>query len=199
VCLGVYLKSRRFVLALVSIGIVILFVVAVFPWGDLTARFGRARSDFRFDRALQYRIALELTYEHPWSGPGLERFVSHTRARIGTPLEPHSNVLGVMVSSGAIGLGALFWLAGRYITLVHRGLSSMRSSRLRTYAIGFFAGFVGYQVQGLLVGNLGWFVMWVVGAVPLCCIASEGEQATLCYMKALEKHGSAKRIILLSR
>jgi hypothetical protein len=48
-------------------------------------------------------------------------------------------------------------------------MAGMPWSPLRTYAIGVWAGLVGFQVQGLFITNMGWFLMWAMAAIPLCC------------------------------
>jgi len=74
-----------------------------------------------------------------------------------------------------IGLAAFLWLIYRYVRYVHAGLKTMQSQSLRYYALGAYAGTVGFQVQGLFITNFGWFLMWATAAIPLCCILVDRE------------------------
>jgi hypothetical protein len=137
------------------------------------ARFENAPQVFWQDRWIQYEAGLNLTLEHPLFGAGKEAFVLQMRNKVGQPLEPHSNLLAVAINSGMVGLGAFLWLGVRYVRFVRRGFTAMRQSPLRYYALGSYAGLLGFLVQGLLVSNMGWFMMWAMAAIPPCCILAQ--------------------------
>jgi hypothetical protein len=125
------------------------------------------------DRSIYYPTAIRLIYEHPIVPAGEYAYMSTIVRKVGFPLGPHSNILSVGVNGGLIALAAFLWLIYRYVRYVHAGLQSLQSQPLRHYALGAYAGIVGFQVQGLFITNFGWFMIWATAAIPLCCILAD--------------------------
>jgi O-antigen ligase len=122
------------------------------------------------DRSIHYAAALESTIENPILGGGSSAFGEALwRRGGGEPDIPHSNLLIVLVDSGLVGLGAILWFLIRYIRLLRRGLISMAWSPMKYCLLGTCAGLVAFMAQGLFVPNMGWSLLWSIGALPACC------------------------------
>jgi len=171
VCLVLNLRSRRALGVVVIACILVVVVVGTVPLEVLTARFEHLGQEIgtQADRWIYYRTGLRLWWENPWFGAGDRAFMLEIAQQVGVAQGPHSNVLAVATNAGLIGLAVMLWMVVRYARFVHRGFGSMAVSPLRYYALGSYAGLVGFLVQGLFIANMGWFLMWAIAAVPLCC------------------------------
>ena len=127
------------------------------------------------DRSLYYLVGSRLIVEHPLVPAGETAFMSAISAKrpAGDLQSPHSNILSAGISGGLIGLCAFFWLSYPVCPLCTPRAWKMRSTPLLYYALGTYAGTVGFQVQGLFIANFGWFLMWAVAAIPICCILAD--------------------------
>jgi O-antigen ligase len=174
-CLLFFLKLGKASRVLLLSAAVVLLLTYFIPARTIAARFYTIPEEMGGigDRSLYYPTAMRLIYEHPILPAGEEAFMSAIGQKVGFPLGPHSNLLSVGVNSGLIGLAALLWLMYRYVHYVHAGLKTIESQSLRYYALGAYAGAVGFQVQGLFITNFGWFPMWATAAIPLCCILAD--------------------------
>lgn len=174
-CLLFYLNLRKAIWVLLLSSFLVVIALAV-PAATLMARFYDIREEMggEEDRSLYYLTGSRLIVEHPLVPAGETAFMSAiSEETAGRPQGPHSNILSVGISGGLIGLSAFLWLICRYVRYVHRGLRTMRSKRLLYYALGTYAGTVGFQVQGLFIANFGWFLMWAAAAIPICCILAD--------------------------
>jgi putative inorganic carbon (hco3(-)) transporter len=200
-CLLFYLNLRKAIWVLLLSSLLVVIALAYVPAATVMARFYNIREDMGGDddRSLYYLVGSRLIVEHPLMPAGETAFKSAISEKTaGGPNIPHSNILSAGISGGLIGLSAFFWLLYRYVRYVHRGLGTMRSKPLLYYALGTYAGTVGFQVQGLFITNFGWFLMWAAAAIPICCIlADRRESAWRCLrMRAAQLPnlcGSAQR------
>jgi len=169
-------KSLR-VVAAVFVFVALLFYVL--PEGSLTARFEEVPEQVgtMTDRWAHYQIAASQLLRNPLFGGGIELFRSEFEARFGSSGIAHSNLLDVAVNSGAVGLAALLSMLVPYFRFVRRGIAIMPWSPLRYYAIGSCAGLVAFLVQGFFMVNMGWFLLWAMAAIPLCCIVATDEDS----------------------
>ena len=94
------------------------------------------------------------------------------------PLQPHSNLLGVLTNSGLVGfLPFLAFFLGYARWLFHHWGKS-RDRTLRIYAAGGLAAVAGLHAQGLFIGNMGWFLLWAMTGIPICCLLARGNSET---------------------
>jgi hypothetical protein len=179
-CLLLFLQFHRAsrVLALSTLALVLL--ASFIPFNLMLARFYVIPYEIGSvaDRSIYYSTATKLIFNNPIVPAGEHTYMSQIVNKVGFPLGPHSNILSVGVNGGLIALAAFLWLIYRYLRFVHAGLRSMRSQSLRHYALGAYAGIVGFQVQGLFITNFGWFVFWAAAAIPLCCIIADQNYPT---------------------
>ncbi len=182
-CLLFYLNLRKAIWIFLLSSLLVMIALAYVPAATVVARFYDIREEMggESDRSLYYLTGAQLMLEHPLIPAGETKFMSAISEKTGSdPEGPHSNVLSAGINGGLIGLSAFFWLIYRYVRSVHRGLSTMRSKLLFYYALGAFAGTIGFQVQGLFITNFGWFLMWGVAAIPLCCILTDQTETPVC-------------------
>jgi O-antigen ligase len=182
-CLVLYLPYKQKVRILAIAGAALALILLFVPSHMLTARFEIIPTEVGgvSDRSIYYLTALKLVRESPLLGVGDAAFMSSMEQVVGVKQGPHSNVLSVVVDSGLVGLASLLWLVWSYVVFVHRGIFRMAGTPLKTYAIGAYAGLIGFQVQGLFISNMGWFLVWAMAAVPLCCVLVHGEGTNAVY------------------
>jgi putative inorganic carbon (HCO3(-)) transporter len=174
-CLLFFLKLRKASWVLLLSTAAVALLTYFIPAKTIAARFYMIPEEMGgvSDRSLYYPTAMRLIYEHPLIPAGEDAFMSAIAMRTGLPFGPHSNILSAGVNGGLIGLAAFLWLGYRYVRYVQAGLQITQSQSLRYYALGAYAGIVGFQVQGLFITNFGWFMMWATAAIPLCCILAD--------------------------
>ena len=179
-CLLLFLQFHRASRVLALSALALILLASFIPFNLMLARFYVIPDEIGSvaDRSIYYSTAMKLILNNPIVPAGEYAYMSHIVNKVGFPLGPHSNILSVGVNGGLIALAAFLWLIYRYVRFVHSGLRSMRSQSLRHYALGVYAGIVGFQVQGLFITNFGWFVFWAAAAIPLCCIIADQNQAT---------------------
>lgn len=190
-CLLCYLTSRHVTLVLLLSTVLVVIALGYIPPTAVTARFYSIPQDMGGDddRSLYYLTGSRLIVEHPLIPAGETAFKSAISDKTGGNLQiPHSNILSAGISGGVLGVSAFLWLIYRYVRYVHRGLCAMRSKPLFYYALGTYAGMVGFQVQGLFITNFGWFLMWAAAAIPICCILADRR----CAMRRQARWGSER-------
>lgn len=176
------LNLRKTIWILLSASLLVTIVFAFVPAATVVARFYDIQGEIggESDRSLYYLTGAQLMLEHPLIPAGETMFMSAISQKTGIPQGPHSNTLSAGVNAGLIGLSAFLWLMYRYTRYVRRGIRNMRSKPLLYYSLGAFAGTIGFQVQGLFMTNFGWFLMWGVAAIPLCCILTDQAETPVC-------------------
>jgi len=190
-CLVLYLPYKQKVRILAVAGAALALILLFVPSHMLTARFEIIPTEVGgvSDRSIYYLTALKLVRESPLLGVGDATFMSSMEQVVGVKQGPHSNVLSVVVDSGLVGLASLLWLVWSYVVFVHRGIFRMAGTPLKTYAIGAYAGLIGFQVQGLFISNMGWFLIWAMAAVPLCCVLVHREGTNAVYGRSALRRG----------
>lgn len=179
-CLLLFLQFHRASRVLVLSTLALALLASFIPVNLMLARFYVIPDEIGSvaDRSIYYSTAIKLIREYPIVPAGESTYMSNIVSKVGFPLGPHSNILSVGVNGGLIAMAAFVWLIYRYVRFVHSGLRSMRSQDLRHYALGAYAGIVGFQVQGLFITNFGWFMFWAAAAIPLCCIIADQNSAS---------------------
>lgn len=178
-CLLFFLNFRKAMYVILLTSVLVVSVSSFVPATAVFARFYAIQDEMGgvSDRSLYYPTAISLIYHHLLIPAGEDAFRAAISLKTGFPYGPHSNILSAGVNGGIVGLVAFLWLIYRYCRCVHSGLKSMRSHHLRYYALGTYAGVIGFQVQGLFMTNFGWFLIWAVAAIPMCCILADGDLA----------------------
>ncbi|HUY13337.1 MAG TPA: O-antigen ligase family protein [Terriglobia bacterium] len=177
-CLVLYLPYKQKVRILAVAGAALALILLFVPSHMLTARFEIIPTELGgvSDRSIYYLTAVKLVSESPLLGVGDAKFMSSMQHVVGVRQGPHSNILSIVVDSGLVGVASLLWLVWTYVVFVNRGIFRMAGTPLKTYAIGAYAGLIGFQVQGLFISNMGWFLIWAMAAVPLCCVLVHSER-----------------------
>jgi O-antigen ligase len=158
--------------------LIILFGVAVAftPTGEFAARFATIQQDFEADRKIQYEAGFALFVQHPVMGPGGEAFVAEMVREIDAPLQPHSNLLSVLTYSGLLGFVPFLCFILNYARFFFQRWGKVKDRTLKLYAAGAVAAVVGLHVQGLFIGNMGWFLLWAMTAVSICSLLAREER-----------------------
>jgi putative inorganic carbon (HCO3(-)) transporter len=183
--LFIFFRVRRLLKIFTVAAILVLTLTAFVPTSMLIGRFGEIDKERggESDRSVYFRTAAVELVEHPFIPAGEQDFMTKIEQQVGLRVGPHANIQAVIINAGLPGLVAFLWLAFRYFVFVSRGLRKMPDGRVKYYAVGSLLAMVGFQVQGLFITNLGWFLMWAVLAIPVCCIVCYNSAGRTVYLQ----------------
>lgn len=161
-------RTRYWILVL----LIVLFSLGMtyMPTGDFTTRFASAQSSFEGDRKIQYEVGFALLVQHPVFGAGEDAFIAKMLEQSGLAVIPHSNLLSVLTYSGLVGFLTLLCFTLNYARFLFHHWERVKDRTLKLYAAGAVAALVGFHVQGLFIGNMGWFPIWAMTAIPICAV-----------------------------
>jgi len=155
-------KGKRKMLYSLLLGIaVFVSIFALDP--SLRSRWKEVSSDV--NRSRLWATNWEMFKANPWVGIGFNNNERRCRDYIeqiypGIPEKrcghAHSNVLQILSSMGILGTMAFVWLWGEIFAALFTLLSRYPKEQTEYWlALGLFAGFVGFQIQGLTQWNFG--------------------------------------------
>jgi len=74
----------------------------------------------------------------------------------------------VLTNSGLVGFVPFLLFILNYARFFFHHWPKLRDRALKIYAAGAVAAVLGLHAQGLFIGNMGWFSLWAMTAIPIC-------------------------------